>query len=308
MNLWPYIRLGRPKFWTIFCVAMHGAGALIAVYDGFRFDARIFWRVQLVIWSLNAMTLYLNEYFDVEADRLNTTPTRWTGGSRVLVESDINPASALWIGVGFAIAAAVFTSVLMPYLPPGRVVPVGIVLAAMGALAWQYAAPPLRLQYHGLGEASSSAVIVGAVPLLGYVAQTSTIRPMIVAALTPLYLAHFARMLVMNLPDRHGDAAAGKRTLVVILGPDNAVRLHNTILGAAYVAALACLMARVPWTVVAAVFAPAPIALYQGRQLAQRRWLDVSRLDSITTVSTIHLNLTAFSLPIGFAIALHLST
>ena len=45
--------------------------------------------------SFQLMTHYANDYFDLEADRANQTPTTWSGGSRVLPAGELSPRVAL---------------------------------------------------------------------------------------------------------------------------------------------------------------------------------------------------------------------
>ena len=58
---------------------------------GAPFDAARFAWGQLVVTATQLMTHYANDYFDLEADRANRTPTRWSGGSRVLPDGVLPP-------------------------------------------------------------------------------------------------------------------------------------------------------------------------------------------------------------------------
>ena len=51
------------------------------------------------------MTHYANDYFDLEADRANRTPTRWSGGSRVLPAGVLPPRVALRRRAGAGVIA-----------------------------------------------------------------------------------------------------------------------------------------------------------------------------------------------------------
>ena len=44
----------------------------------------------LIIFLIELATVLTNEYYDFKADKLNTNPTRFTGGSRMLVENKIS--------------------------------------------------------------------------------------------------------------------------------------------------------------------------------------------------------------------------
>ena len=99
----------------------------------------------------------------------------------------------------------------------------GLIVIGLAGLAigWAYSAPPLALASRGLGEAAVAAgwllVVVGS----DYVQRAAFALAPLQAGLS--YALLVAAILFINeFPDRRGDAAAGKRTLVVRLGPDGA--------------------------------------------------------------------------------------
>ena len=93
--------------------------------------------------------------------------------------------------------------------------------------------PPLALVSRGLGEAAVAAgwllVVVGS----DYVQRGAFVLAPLQAGLS--YALLVAAILFINeFPDRRGDAAAGKRTLVVRLGPDSAKWVYLGLVLAAY--------------------------------------------------------------------------
>jgi 1,4-dihydroxy-2-naphthoate octaprenyltransferase len=218
------------------------------------------------------MTHFSNDYFDLEADRRNKTPTRWSGGSRVLAEGLLSPRAALWTAVVCAAIALLAVAALALIRQPA-VWSIFLLLLAL-FLAWEYSAPPLRLHSRGLGEATVALVVPVLTPLVGYTIQAG--RP----ALLPL-LASFppaclqaAMILVINFPDAAGDRTAGKRTLVLRLGPARAARLHRALLVAAYLATPLLVWLGLPPLVAAAVWLPLPLAVWLGWRMARGEWRD----------------------------------
>jgi 1,4-dihydroxy-2-naphthoate octaprenyltransferase len=114
-------------------------------------------------------------------------------------------------------------------------------LLVAGALAWAYSAPPLRLLARGLGEVDTALVVTGLVPFAAFAlqARAGDAVATLLAAVAPLAILQFAMLLAIEFPDAAGDAATGKRTLVVRLGGARAARLH----AAANVAAIGALVA-----------------------------------------------------------------
>src|SRR6185369_7634819 len=90
-----FVRLGRPLF-SVGGFALYGLGAAAAAWStGQAIAWGRFALGQLAITAAQLMTHYCNDYFDLEADRANRTPTRWSGGSRVLPDGGLPPAVAL---------------------------------------------------------------------------------------------------------------------------------------------------------------------------------------------------------------------
>ena len=100
-----------------------------------------------------------------------------------------------------------------------------------------YTAPPLKFVYRGLGEI---AVAIGFGPLMllgAYVVQTGgTIAWEPVVASIPVALLVALILYVNEIPDRRGDARAGKRTLPVRFSPRTVITGYNVAAAAAYVA------------------------------------------------------------------------
>ena len=78
-----FIRLARPHF-LLGGLLLYALGAVVARYQGYPIDFRVYAVGQLFVSSLQLMTQFLNEYWDVETDRLNTARTLFSGGSGML--------------------------------------------------------------------------------------------------------------------------------------------------------------------------------------------------------------------------------
>lgn len=284
------IRLGRPLF-LVGGVLMHTVGVLIALNVGASLNwSALLWG-QLAVTSVQLMTHYSNEYFDLPADRLNPHPTRWTGGSQVLVRGELDPGLAGLVATVFGVIGLAAGLVLALMVNAGPLALPLIVLALV--LALQYSAPPLALHYRGLGEVTEAVIVMGLTPLLGYYLQQGALNTRPLLVLIPLMLLQVDMMLVLNLPDEAGDRAAGKTTLVVGLGAAGAVRLHNGLLAAAYLSLPLLASIDMPRLVAAALLMPAPVALWQAWRLARGAWQEPARWNSLA--------FWAIGLPVGSA-------
>jgi 1,4-dihydroxy-2-naphthoate octaprenyltransferase len=189
--------------------------AIAALHGSFDVAAAL-----LTIVGANAVHLALNvanDVFDARlgADDQNVNPTKFSGGSRVIQYGLVSlrrmaTISAVFyvlgIGIGLYLLATRFSVALLVIGVAGIVV----------SLA--YTAPPLKLVYRGLGELAT-AIGFGPLMLVGaYVVQTRgalSAEPFV--ASIPIALLVALILYVNEVPDRSGDARAGKRTLPVRL-------------------------------------------------------------------------------------------
>jgi 1,4-dihydroxy-2-naphthoate octaprenyltransferase len=284
-----FIKLGRPLFLGGGFV-MYGLGAALAVYGGAHLDwTRYLWG-QLAVTSIQLMTHYSNDYFDVAADRANQTPTRWSGGSRVLVDGTLPPGAALAAAfVLTAVALGVTARLATGPFPAAA----GPHVMLMLALAWAYSAPPLRLCARGLGELTTAAVVTLLVPWLGFVLQAGHVSRMLPLAVIPACVFQFAMLLAIEFPDAAGDAATGKRTLVVRLGGAWAARLYVLIICAAYLTLPIWVSYGLPPRIAIAASTTAPVAAWQIIRVAGGAWRERDRWESVAFWSVALLVTTA---------------
>jgi 1,4-dihydroxy-2-naphthoate octaprenyltransferase len=208
------------------------------------------------------MTHYANDYFDYDADVANATPTKWSGGSRVLPEGLLPRRVAL---IAAVVLAGIGIAMMIGLTAHGTGSLTAPTLALVLVLAWEYSAPPLRLCARGLGELDTAIVVTVLVPWLGFYVQAPSMAGAGALALTivPLALLQFAMLIAIEFPDEAGDVAAGKRTLVVRLGAARAAKLYAAITAAAFVWPLLALALGLPARVALLMLVPAPIALWR---------------------------------------------
>jgi 1,4-dihydroxy-2-naphthoate polyprenyltransferase len=289
-----FIRLGRPLFlgggFLLFAL-----GAFVAALAGHPIDAGRYALGQGAVTAFQLMTHYANDYFDYEADRANATPTKWSGGSRVLPNAEL-PRRVALIGALVIGAIGAAAAVALWRVAGGWT---GAVLLAIVVLAWEYSAPPLRLCATGLGELDTAIVVTGLVPLLGFLVQAPDLAgaSVLALAIVPPALLQIAMLLAIEFPDAAGDAATGKRTLVVRLGATRAARLYAAVTALAYlwlpVAVALGMPARMAWC--AAL--PAPIAAWRIARIADAR--DPAAYERLTLFAVMLLVATSLGELVG---------
>jgi 1,4-dihydroxy-2-naphthoate octaprenyltransferase len=258
-HLLAFFRLGRPLF-LIGGFILHGLGVAVALYSGAALNLPVLLWGQIGITAVQWMTHYSNDYFDVEADLANRTPTNWSGGSRVLVAGVIPARVALITALVLEGVAVVATFVLAFILQTG-VLTIPLLLLSL-AMAWFYSAPPLRLHSTGLGEIVSTLLVAGLVPLTGFYLQRGTIELLPVVAIIPLLCLQFCMLVAVEFPDVEGDKLVGKRTLVVQLGVERAARLYLVVLCAAYLSLPILMLIGLPFLAALSILLMSPLALW----------------------------------------------
>ena len=250
-------RLSRVTFLAGGFVAV-ALGTAVAAYERSRVDWHAYLVAQGTVTAFQLMTHYANEFFDRRADRYGYR-TAFSGGSGVLVDGTLPAAIALRAagiaaGCGLLGTAALFSA-------GDRVA--AVIGVCIGALAWAYSAPPLRLLGRGFGELDTALVVAVLVPVCAFCAQGGSPDARIVATTLPGAAAMLAMMLAVEFPDVGADARSGKRNLVVRLGDAGARPLGVACVALAYAALAATPAFGAPpaYVLLVAVSLPAGIGL-----------------------------------------------
>jgi len=225
-----YFAATRPAFLTVTF-----AGSLIGLGTAFADGVAIDWSRALVtiLFALvaHAGANVVNDYFDAlnGTDALNTELLHpYTGGSRFIQNGYLTLAEMRRFG--YLLLAAVIPGGLWLTLGSGP----GLLAIGLAGLlvAWAYSAPPFKLMSRGLGELAITAGWLLVVLGTDYVQRGELAALPLVAGLPFALLV--AILYINQLPDRRADEAAGKRTVVVRLGPRAASRGYVALVAFAH--------------------------------------------------------------------------
>jgi len=209
-----------------------------------------------------------NDVFDTAqgADDANLTPTKFSGGSRVIQYGLVSFRQMAGIATVFYVGAGLIGLLLLALRGSPALLIIGVVgfIVSIG-----YTAPPLKFVYRGLGEI---AVAIGFGPLMllgAYVVQTRgalSWEPFV--ASLPIALLVALILYVNEIPDRRGDARAGKRTLPVRLSKPTVIAIYQVAAVAAYaIVVIGVVVGQLPIPALLALLS-APLALQVSRGLA----------------------------------------
>ena len=216
---------------------------------------------QAMVTSTQITAHFVNEYADVEVDRMVSNRTFFSGGSGVLAKAELDPRVALRAAQVTSILAIGFSAAVTAFSPLAAI----IGLLAL-AVSWAYSMPPARILDTGWGELATSTVVTVGVPAVGTLVQGGKVGAALVAIMAAMLPVHLAMMLAFELPDLDTDLAAGKTVVAVRIGATRTKRLVRlllaasaTIIGAAI--ANGTLNADTGWVVVAALV-PASLTVW----------------------------------------------
>lgn len=259
---WRFFLATRLPFLTATIVPVF-LGIAAAAYD------RQFSLGLALLTLLGAMAVHLglnvaNDVFDTMSgvDDINFTPTKFSGGSRVLQYGLVTLRQMMTLaGVFYAVAIIIGLALV-------AISGLGLLwLGIAGVLiSYFYTAPPLRLVHRGLGELAV-ALGFGPIMVLGaYFVQTSHYawRPLILSIPVAIFV-----MLILyanEIPDRFADAKAGKRTLVVRMQPATVIRGYVASAAVAYlVVVIGVIIGVLPWpTLISLLTIPIAYQTMQG--------------------------------------------
>jgi 1,4-dihydroxy-2-naphthoate polyprenyltransferase len=259
-----FIRLSRPHF-LVGGALMYALGAGVSRYLGTPVNWNWFFLGQVWITLLQLSTHYLNEYFDAPADLNNRNRTPFSGGSGAIGPGKLLRSTALYAGIVCLAIVASTTVLLIRYvaLTPATV----LVMALIFLGAFFYAVPPVRLESSGYGELTSSILVANLVPAFALLLQTGDLHRLLAMSTFPLTILHLAMLLALELPDFATDIKYEKNTLLVRIGWEIGMRMHNfLILGAYLVLGLAVLLG-LPPAIALPAFLSLPLGILQIFQM-----------------------------------------
>jgi len=261
-------RLGRFRF-LAGGVVLYGLGTVLAARTR-PLNLMAYAIGQCAITTTQLMTHYANDYFDLRADRANPTPTKWSGGSRVLADGQLSPKVA-WNATLLlaAVSLVLDTWILLGiHVSPGT----PLLLLVVLILSFEYSGPPLCLHARSLGPLTAGLVVGALTPLAGFGMQGGAWSRESLLAVVPTMLAQFAMILVLDFPDAVGDAKAGKRTMVVRLGRARTTRVCVGVMVATYASVPLLAWADLPIPMAAALVLTVPAGIWLAWTLLRGTW------------------------------------
>ena len=229
MALWAiWLKALRYRFFTAILVPVL-LGSVVAWHRFGEFNWIYFLIALLGGIFINAGLNLANDYFDHTSgvDEINSYPTPFSGGSRVIQDGLLSPSQVFW-GSVVCFSAGAAIGLFLDLILPGHTL---LIIGLVGIfLALFYSADPIRIGYTSLGEISCGLGCGPVIVLGSYYVQTGRLDWQPLWASLPIGILTALILCINEFPDYEADKQANKKTLVVALGKRKAVRLYLALL------------------------------------------------------------------------------
>lgn len=259
-----FIRLSRP-FFLLGGILLYALGVGIARYLGTQIDWSLYILGQIYVTTMQLSAHFLNEYFDFPADNDNPNRTIFSGGSGAIGKGKLSQETVMWAALTTLTILASLTVVLVNVAPISPFLIAIVVLAFLGSFF--YSVPPIRLANSGYGELTTSILLANIVPIFAYVLQVQEFHRLLAMTTFPLTALHLAMMIVFEFPDYLNDIKHEKLTLLVRLGWERGMVVHNILILSAFLLLGLAAMFGLPLAIVLPAFLPLPLVILQIWQM-----------------------------------------
>ena len=296
---WLFLRATRLPFLSATIVPILLGIAVAGLHGAFNW-----WVALLTIVGGAVVHLAINVFNDVYdfrsgADEANVTPTQFSGGSRVILYGLLSARTMMALAIAFY-AVGIAIGLLLAATRGWGLLWLGVAGALIGFF---YTAPPFKLVHRGLGEL---AVFAGFGPIMtlgAYYVQAQQYAWEPFLASIPVGILIALVLYVNEVPDRHSDAQAGKRTLPVRFSKEAIIRGYEAAVLATFalivVLAVTGVMPRPTLLALLAI----PLALPVVRALRESYDLPYVLMPAMGKNIQLHL-VTGLLLVVGYVIAI----
>jgi 1,4-dihydroxy-2-naphthoate octaprenyltransferase len=256
--------MSRPLF-LLGGVLVYALGAGVARYLGIEIQWWIYLLGQAYVTTMQLSAHYLNEYFDSPADQHNPNRTIFSGGSGAVGEGKLSRNTVLLAALTTLTILASLTVLL---LQTGQGSPlVVLVISLMFLGSFFYSSPPIRLVSSGYGELTTSIIVANLVPIFAFLLQYGDFHRLLALTTFPLTAIHMAMMVVFEFPDYATDIKFNKKTLLVRMGWERGMDLHNSLILGGFLLIGIAASFNLPLPIALPAFLPLPLGLFQIWQL-----------------------------------------
>lgn len=230
IKLW--IKAVRAPFFTATIIPVLLGTVIAWVHTGRMFLVKLLLTLIGVIF-VHAGTNLTNDFYDHKSknDELNLHPTPFSGGSRI-IQQGLIPSKRIFYSALMFFGLGSVVGLYLNSVSKGNMI---LILGLVGVLlGFFYTAEPLRIGYLGVGEL---VVGFGFGPLIVsgayYIqAQRMSLEPFL--ASIPISILIMLVLYINEFPDYEADKLVNKRTWIVKLGKERAIKIYYLLLALVY--------------------------------------------------------------------------
>jgi 1,4-dihydroxy-2-naphthoate octaprenyltransferase len=287
------LNLLRPLF-LLGGFLLFALGTGIAHYLGHPVNWTAYLLGQACILFLQLAIIFLSSYYEsLQIENLDIDNGDKRLSSGIIEKTDgkyrLTSQSSILVAATVLTSGFFFTLLLLRngYLDSSSIT----ILILIFLITLFYAAPPIRLVYSGYGELTLAILLANLVPALAFILQTGNLHRLIVMATFPLTPIYLAMSLALSLQNYYEDINQGKKTLLVRLGWQRGMNLHNILILVGFLLIILAITTGLPWRIAWPTLLALPLGLFQIWQMSQiadgakPRW----RILSVTALATFGL-------------------
>ncbi len=143
------------------------------------------------------------------------------------------------------------------------------ILGATFFLAFFYGVPPLRLAQAGYGELAEAVLLAGLLPALAFTLQSGELHRLLAMLTFPLVALYLALRLAQSLEIYAQDEKLTRRSMMVMLGWQRGMTLHNGLIGLGYLLLVAAAAFGLPWMLTWPGLLTLPVGIFETIQINQ---------------------------------------
>jgi len=253
MNSFPLFsslfRIARP--WQLLAgILLYNVGGGIVHFLGGGIDWNVYIIGQACFTLLQLSSYYLSAYYGVFVQQDGQA-----------VENPVLRSILLQITVTILTIGAVLTVLLI--IRGVMTLPCFFVLGLTFLLAFFYAVPPYRLTDSGYGELAQAVFVANLAPAWAFILQTGELHRLLAMLTFPLSSIYLAMTLAQSMQWYAGDLKRQHKTMMVRMGWQRAVSLHNFLVIGAYLLIGLATVLGLPWSLTWPVLLTLPVGLLQ---------------------------------------------
>lgn len=250
-------QLTRPHTLTAAFVPVLLGTALAAKYG--TVHILLFTAMLIASLLIQAATNMFNEYFDY-ARGLDNEHSVGIGGA--IVRNGVKPNVVLNLGFSF-LGAALLLGIYISASSSWWIAAIGLVCMAAG---YFYTGGPIPIAYTPFGELTSGFFMGVVIIQISFFIQTGYVTSDSILVSIPVSILIGTILLANNIRDLDGDAKSGRKTLAILLGRANAIKLLASmfIISYSWVIYLVLFIDASPWLFITFLSIPKALKAVKG--------------------------------------------